>query len=57
MVIQCSGYFVYGTGSIQELVVVIGVIGRVILHFKIVRQEVLLKIDRVKCEKTLELTV
>ena len=35
MVIQCSGYFVYATGSIQELVMVIGVMGRVISHFKI----------------------
>ena len=31
-----SGYFVYATGSIQELVLVIGVIGRVISHFKII---------------------
>ena len=27
MVIHCSGYFVYATASIQELVIVIGVIG------------------------------
>ena len=36
MVIQCSGYFVYATGSIQELVMAIGVMGRVISHFEII---------------------
>ena len=39
MVIQCPGYFIYATGTIQELgqlVIVIGVIGRVISRFKII---------------------
>ena len=36
MVIQFSGCFVYATGCIQELEMVIGVIGRVISHFKII---------------------
>ena len=35
MVIQFYGYFVYATGSIEELVIVMGVIKRVISHLKI----------------------
>ena len=68
MVIQCSGFFVHAIGSIQELVTVIGVIGRVFSHLKLykkhdnpqtARQDVPLEISCVnnKMRKTLGLKI
>ena len=50
MVIQCSGYFVYAAGKVQELVMVIGVMGRVISYSKmILRARFTLVIRRPYC--------
>ena len=68
MVIQFYGYFVYATRSIEELLMVIGVIKRVISHLKISTstitpelqpEDVLLSINCVnnKMRETLELKV